>query len=109
MAHTYEEIYEAVMDYNKNIAQGIVVPGRVTSPMETMKTENWWVRRSFEMFHDPYFGDLTVANQAWKMTATPPRLKWLCRPVGGDNEYIYSRKLGLGPNQLESLKAKGII
>jgi crotonobetainyl-CoA:carnitine CoA-transferase CaiB-like acyl-CoA transferase len=108
-ARTYDEIYDAVMDYNKNIHVGIVVPGRVTPPMETMKTENWWVRRSFEKFHDPHYGELTIANQAWKMTETPPRVKWICRPVGADNDYIYSRKLGLGPKQLEPLKGKGII
>jgi crotonobetainyl-CoA:carnitine CoA-transferase CaiB-like acyl-CoA transferase len=109
MARSYDEIYDAVMDYNKNIAEGIVVPGRVTPPMETMKTENWWVRRSFEKRNDPFYGELVIANQAWKMTETPPRVKWVCRPVGGDNDYVYSRKLGWGPKQLEPLKAKGII
>jgi len=74
-----------------------------------MKTENWWVRRSFEKFHDPHYGELTIANQAWKMTETPPRVKWVCRPVGADNAYVYSRKLGLGPKQLETLKGKGTI
>jgi crotonobetainyl-CoA:carnitine CoA-transferase CaiB-like acyl-CoA transferase len=108
-AHTYDEIYDAVMDYNKNIAEGIVVPGRVTPPMTTMKTENWWVRRSLENFNDPYYGELIIANQAWKMTETPPRVKWICRPVGADNEYVYSLKLGLGPNQLTPLKEKGVI
>jgi crotonobetainyl-CoA:carnitine CoA-transferase CaiB-like acyl-CoA transferase len=109
MARSYDEIYDAVMDYNKNIAEGIVVPGRVTPPMETMKTENWWVRRSFEKRNDPFYGELVIANQAWKMTETPPRVKWVCRPVGGDNDYVYSRKLGWGPKQLEPLKEKGII
>jgi crotonobetainyl-CoA:carnitine CoA-transferase CaiB-like acyl-CoA transferase len=108
-AHTYDEIYDAVMDYNKNIGVGIVVPGRVTPPMETMKTENWWVRQTFEKFNDPYYGELTIANQAWKMTETPPRVKWICRPVGGDNAFVYSRRLGLGPEQLKKLKGKGII
>ncbi len=109
LAHTYDEIYDAVMDYNKNVGVGVVVPGRVTPPMDTMKTENWWLRNSFEKGKDPYYGELIIANQAWKMTETPPRVKWVCRPVGADNEYIYSLKLGLGPNQLEALKGKGII
>jgi crotonobetainyl-CoA:carnitine CoA-transferase CaiB-like acyl-CoA transferase len=109
LAHTYDEIYDAVMDYNKNVGEGVVVPGRVTPPMDTMKTENWWVRHSFEKGIDPYYGELIIANQAWKMTETPPRVKWACRPVGADNEYIYSLKLGLGPQQLEVLRGKGII
>jgi crotonobetainyl-CoA:carnitine CoA-transferase CaiB-like acyl-CoA transferase len=109
MAHTYDEIYDAVMDYNKNVGEGVVVPGRVTAPMVTMKTDNWWERKSFENGNDPYYGEVTFANQAWKMTETPPRVKWICRPVGADNEFIYSLKLGLGPKQLTELKEKGII
>ncbi len=109
MAHTYDEIYDAVMNYNKNIGEGVVVPGRISAPMETMKTENWWVRQAFEKIDDPYYKELVIANQPWKMTETPPRVKWVCRPVGADNEYIYNKELGLGNSHLEELKAKGVI
>ncbi len=109
LAHTYDEIFDAVMDYNKNIGQGIVVPGRISSPMDTMKAENWWVRQCLETIDDPHYGEMTIANHAWKMSASPPRVKWMCRPVGGDNEYVYARKLGIGPKALEELKEKGIV
>lgn len=109
LSHTYDEIYDAVMDYNKNIGEGIVVPGRISAPMETMKAENWWARKSFEKINDPYYKEMVIANQAWKMTETPPRVKWICRPVGADNEYIYNLKLGWGQTQLEDLRGKGII
>ena len=108
-AHTYDEIYDAVMDYNKNVGEGIVVPGRISAPMVTMKAENWWVRQSLEKINDPYYKEMVIANQAWKMTETPPRVKWICRPVGADNEYIYNLKLGWGQNQLAEYKEKGII
>ncbi len=107
--HTYDEIYDAVMDYNKNIGEGIVVPGRISAPMETFKAENWWARMSFEAINDPHYKEMTVANQAWKMTESPPRIKWICRPVGSDNEHVYNVKLGLGPAQLDEMKAQGII
>jgi crotonobetainyl-CoA:carnitine CoA-transferase CaiB-like acyl-CoA transferase len=109
MSHTYDEIYDAVMDYNKNVGQGIVVPGRISAPMETMKAENWWVRMAFERIEDPHYKELVIANQAWKMTESPPRVKWACRPVGADNEYIYNLKLGLGPEQLTKKREKGIV
>jgi len=109
LTHTYDEIYDAVMDYNKNIGEGIVVPGRISAPMETMKAENWWVRQSFEKINDPYYKEMVIANQAWKMTETPPRVKWICRPVGADNEYIYNLKLGWGPNQLAEYQDRGVI
>jgi crotonobetainyl-CoA:carnitine CoA-transferase CaiB-like acyl-CoA transferase len=109
MSHTYDEIYDAVMNYNKNVGEGIVVPGRISAPAETMKAENWWVRQSFESINDPYYKEMVIANQAWKMTETPPRVKWICRPVGADNEYIYNAKLGWGQGQLADLKEKGVI
>lgn len=109
MAHTYDEIYDAVMDYNKNIGEGVVVPGKISDPADTMKAENWWVRQCFEKIDDPHYREMVIANQAWKMTETPPRVKWACRPVGADNEYIYNKKLGWGAKQLEELQAKGVI
>ncbi|HBZ53942.1 MAG TPA: hypothetical protein DEO88_00925 [Syntrophobacteraceae bacterium] len=109
MNHTYDEIYDAVMSYNKNVGEGIVVPGRISAPMETMKAENWWVRMAFENGYDPYYKEITFANQAWKMTESPPRVKWICRPVGADNEYVYNLKLGLGQEQLAAMKEKAVI
>jgi crotonobetainyl-CoA:carnitine CoA-transferase CaiB-like acyl-CoA transferase len=109
LAHTYDEIYDAVMDYNKNVGEGIVVPGRISSPEETMKAENWWERMAFEKIEDPHYKEMVIANQAWKMTESPPRVKWICRPVGADNEYIYNLKLGWGQEQIKAMKGKGVI
>ena len=109
MAHTYEEIYNAVMDYNKNIGEGVVVPGKICSPDDTIKAENWWIRGLFEVIDDPYYGKLTIANQPWKMTESPPRVKWVCRPVGADNGFIYNTRLGYGEEELAELKKKGVI
>ncbi len=109
MAHTYDEIYNAVMDYNKNVGEGVVVPGKISSPEDTINADNWWIRRSFEKIDDPYYGELTIANQAWKMTESPPRVKWACRPLGADNSFIYNTRLGLGEDDLAALKEKGII
>jgi crotonobetainyl-CoA:carnitine CoA-transferase CaiB-like acyl-CoA transferase len=108
-ARTYKEIYEAVMDYNSNGGEGVVAPARVTSPAEILLDENWWMRGAFERVDDPHYGKMVIANQPWKMTETPPRVKWMCRPVGADNEYVYNSKLGWGQKQLKELKDKGII
>ncbi len=108
-AHTYDEIFDAVMDYNRNIGEGVVVPGKISAPLETMKADNWWVRMTFEKIDDPYYEELVIANQPWKMTESPPRVKWVCRPVGADNEFIYNKKFGWGPEQLKELKEKKVI
>jgi crotonobetainyl-CoA:carnitine CoA-transferase CaiB-like acyl-CoA transferase len=43
------------------------------------------------------------------MSRTPPRLKWVCRPVGADNAAVYTRYLGLSSSELAALRQRGII
>jgi crotonobetainyl-CoA:carnitine CoA-transferase CaiB-like acyl-CoA transferase len=109
LARTYDEIFQAVMHYNKTVGVGVVVPGKLCAPKDTMATQNWWERGTLLKSHDPHYGELTIANLPQKMTATPPRVKWVCRPVGADNEYIYNKKLAWGPTKLTEMKGKGII
>lgn len=86
-----------------------VVTGKVTRPPDTLKEHNWWDRGSFRTFEDPVYGELTLQGPLWKMSETPPRLKWLCRPVGAENEFVYLKYLGIGRSELAELKKKGVI
>ncbi len=86
-----------------------VVTGKVSQPAEVLEEPNWWDRGVFQKIQDPTYGELTVQGPAWKMSETPPRLKWICRPVGADNEFIYLKYLGMGRSQLAALKRVGVI
>ncbi len=46
---------------------------------------------------------------AYKMSDTPPRVKWALRPVGADNEYIYGKLCGLSKTEIEKLEAEEVI
>lgn len=109
MARTYDQIYNAVMDYNKNVGIGVVVPGKLCSPKDAMVTDNWYERGVLFKTEDPHYGELTIANLPQKMTASPPRVKWVCRPVGADNAYVYNKRLAWGPSKLKEMKEKGVI
>jgi hypothetical protein len=43
------------------------------------------------------------------MTETPVRTKWICRPIGYDNEQVYLKYMGFSPSKLKKLKKAGII
>jgi crotonobetainyl-CoA:carnitine CoA-transferase CaiB-like acyl-CoA transferase len=86
-----------------------VVTGKVTEPAEVLAEQNWWDRGVFQKIQDPIYGELSLQGPAWKMSATPPRLKWACRPVGADNEFIYLKYLGLGRSQLAEMQKDGVI
>jgi crotonobetainyl-CoA:carnitine CoA-transferase CaiB-like acyl-CoA transferase len=74
-----------------------------------MKDANWLDRGIFTPIEDPVYGELIVAQAQHKMTETPVRTKWVCRPVGYDNAYVYSKYFGFGPIKLKEMKERGMI
>jgi crotonobetainyl-CoA:carnitine CoA-transferase CaiB-like acyl-CoA transferase len=109
--YSVEEIIERVnhITSKKEGRAAAVVTGKVTTPSEVLQEQNWWERGLFRSVHDPVYGDLTLQGPVWKMSETPPRLKWACRPVGADNAMIYLKYLGIGSGRLKELKEEGII
>lgn len=108
--HTSDEITEMVQDYLLNRrGPGTVATAKMTDIQETFDDENWWERGVFEKGTDPYYGDVAFQGPAWKMTLTPGRVKWLCRPVGADNDYIFKKYLGIGKEQLNEWTKKNIV
>ncbi len=103
---TSDEILEKVMT---DPGPGVVVFGRVESPGEVLSRENWWERSCFHKFSDPVYGELTLQMPVWRMTETPPRVRWACRPTGYHNGYVYQKYLGWGPGQLATLRSRGVI
>jgi crotonobetainyl-CoA:carnitine CoA-transferase CaiB-like acyl-CoA transferase len=105
-ARTFDEILDMVQGYR---GDGVVAVGPVNEIQETVAEAHWWERGVFQRIRDPDYGELLIQNAPWKMTATPPRVKWLCRPVGADNEAVYAKHLGLGPDRLAALRAQGVL
>jgi crotonobetainyl-CoA:carnitine CoA-transferase CaiB-like acyl-CoA transferase len=70
---------------------------------------HWWERGVFQRVEDPHYGTLTLQAPPWKMSRTPPRVKWACRPVGADNAAVYARYLGLSPSELAALRQRGVV
>jgi crotonobetainyl-CoA:carnitine CoA-transferase CaiB-like acyl-CoA transferase len=103
---TSDEILAKIM---ADSGPGLVVFGRVESPQEVLSRENWWERGGFQKISDPVYGDLTVQMPVWRMTGTPPRLRWPCRPAGHHNGHIFQKYLGWGPGRLAALRTQGIL
>ncbi len=111
MRYPVDEVIQRVQEAiaKKKGRAAAVVTGKVTQPSEVLKERNWWDRGVFQTIQDQDYGELTLQGPTWKMSETPPRLKWVCRPVGADNEYIYLKYLGLGRSQVAALKKEGVI
>jgi crotonobetainyl-CoA:carnitine CoA-transferase CaiB-like acyl-CoA transferase len=109
--YTNEELVNMSLEYTKKGRLAPITPvvAPVCSPEETMREANWLERGIFTPVKDPVYGELVVAQSQYKMTETPIKTKWVCRPVGYDNEHIYLKYMGLGPRRLKELKACSII
>jgi crotonobetainyl-CoA:carnitine CoA-transferase CaiB-like acyl-CoA transferase len=109
--YTADELVDIIYKYSKrDDKKGTVVSGRLENPRDVLTREHWQERRTFLKWDDPNYGDLLIQNSSFKaMTRTPGRVKWVCRPIGADNEFIYHRYLGVGPGKLKELKEKGVI
>lgn len=109
--YTNEELVRMSVEYAKTGRLAPITPvvAPVGSPGEAMQDPNWLERGIFTPVHDPVYGKLIVAQAQYKMTETPIRTKWVCRPVGYDNEHIYLKYLNFGPGRLKKLKEAGII
>ncbi len=109
--YTNDELVSMSIEYAKKGRLAPITPvvAPVCSPQETMEDSNWLDREIFTPLKDPVYGELVVAQAQHKMTETPIRTKWVCRPVGYDNERIYLKYMELGPSKLNKLKKASII
>jgi len=109
--YTADEIQDMVYKYSKREdKKGTVVSGRLENPQDVLTRDHWQERRTFLKWDDPNYGELLIQNSSFKaMTRTPGRIKWVCRPIGADNEFIYHRYLGVGPGKLKELQQAGVI
>jgi len=107
---TSQEILDRFQDYMvSKRGPGTVATARLNTPAQVLEESHWWERGVFERVEDPEYGELLLQAPPWKMSGTPPRIKWACRPVGADNELVYLKYLGLGRARLEALQSGGVV
>lgn len=106
-----DELVTMSIEYSKKGRLAPITPvvALICSLEETMKDTNWLDRGIFIPIEDPVYSELIVAQTQHKMTETPIRTKWVCRPVGYDNKHIYLKYTGFGSSKLKTMKEKGII
>lgn len=109
--YTSQQLVDMSLEYSRHgrLAPITCVVAPILSPKEAQEDPNWKERGIFTPVSDPIYGDIITAQAQYKMTETPLRTKWVCRPAGYDNEHIYLKHLGMGPTRLKDLKSRGII
>jgi crotonobetainyl-CoA:carnitine CoA-transferase CaiB-like acyl-CoA transferase len=98
-----KEQVAAVMDTNDILNQP------VWNAKEVANHPHWNERGALRWLDDPTYGELLHQAPGYKMSATPPRLKWALKPVGADNERILGEVAGLSSADLKRLEEQECI
>ena len=84
--------------------------GKVYRAPEMLTDEHFAAREAIVEVPHPAFGSVKMQNAFPKFSATPSGVRRPApRQVGQDNAEVYGRELGLGSDELERLKANGVI
>ena len=84
--------------------------GKVYRAPEMLTDEHFAAREAIVEVPHPAFGSVKMQNAFPKLSATPSGVRRPApRQVGQDNAEVYARELGLGADELERLKANGVI
>ena len=97
---------DEIMDYAK--AYGFPA-APVLTDLDVYKDPWRWERGSNMEFDDRMYGKVHIVNLPIHLSATPPKVKWLGRPVGYHNRLILKRWLGYTDEEIKKLEEEGII
>lgn len=101
-AHTQEE---AVKTFRS--ASGTLAP--IYSTDQIFEDPHFQARKAIAEVIDEDFGKVRMQGLVPRFRKQPGHVRWAGKGLAADNEYIYREIVGLGPTEIESLKAKGII
>jgi crotonobetainyl-CoA:carnitine CoA-transferase CaiB-like acyl-CoA transferase len=87
--------------------------GLVSQPVwnskEVSNQEHFHLRGTLAWIDDPTFGDVQTQVLPCLLSDTPPRTRWVFKPVGADNEYILAKLCGFSGSHIAELEQKEII
>ena len=66
-------------------------------------------RGSVFVFNDEMYGNFVMAGPSAMLSKTPGRTKWLARPLGYHNRYVFKKLLGLSEREIRELEKKRIV
>ena len=113
-----EEVNKIVSDWTSTLtrdqvvdacAAGEVPCGPIYSIADIMSDPHYAARGDLLTVDDPRAGEVTVPAPMPFLSATPGRLNHLGAAIGQHNATVFGEWLGIGEEELERLKAEGVV
>jgi crotonobetainyl-CoA:carnitine CoA-transferase CaiB-like acyl-CoA transferase len=113
-----ETVYEkirtwAVTQTMRQVEEAGVLYGfsaqRVANARDHYEDEHLRARRAVWELEDPLYGPVVEYGPGPKLSETPGRMRWIAKPVGFHNEYVFRNLLALDPETVERLEGEGVV
>ncbi|RLI74903.1 CoA transferase [Archaeoglobales archaeon] len=72
-------------------------------------SEHYRERKAIFEYEDPLYGEMVEPCYPPRMSETPSRIKWGAKPIGFDNEYVFTKILGLTIEEVRKLEEEGVL
>ena len=76
---------------------------------EIFEDPQYEARGNILKVHDDRVGELSIPNLVPRLSDTPGSVKWLGPRLGQHNDEIFKTELGMSVEEIERLKAKGVV
>jgi crotonobetainyl-CoA:carnitine CoA-transferase CaiB-like acyl-CoA transferase len=82
---------------------------RVSNSRDHYHDEHLRQRGAVCEFDDPLYGRVVEYGPGPKLSESPGRMRWIAKPVGFHNDYVFKNLLGLSSDEIEELTAKSVV
>jgi crotonobetainyl-CoA:carnitine CoA-transferase CaiB-like acyl-CoA transferase len=99
LKYTADELVRMALNYSKKSARskwrggGVPIVMKLMTPETAMENKQWQIRKTFQEVEDKDLGKYIISTSFVKMSASPPRVKWVSCELGKDNDYIRDKYL----------------
>ena len=97
--YTADELVRMALNYSKKSARskwrggGVPIVMKLMTPETAMESKQWQIRKTFQEVEDKDLGKYIISSNFVKMSASPPRVKWVSCEIGKDNDYVRNKYL----------------
>jgi crotonobetainyl-CoA:carnitine CoA-transferase CaiB-like acyl-CoA transferase len=99
--HDFAEVVRAFDE-----AEAAVAP--IYDVTDVLRDPQYQALQSIIELPDEELGQVKMQNVLFRMLGTPGRVRWPGHKIGQDNEAVYA-EIGVGPERLAELRAKGVV
>ncbi len=82
---------------------------RVLDAEAAYNSNHFRERGAIQEYEDDLYGNMVGPAYPPRMSLTPNKVRWSCRPLGFDNEYIFKKVLGYSSERIAELEKEGVI